>query len=200
MLLVFEFLKSSPAFQLVWSCCVLLCLSTLSCFILLFFFCALSCHLLPLLSLSVHIYVVRVSPYPLLCCFLMLCVFPVLYGFWCFRLPLFSVAFWTSFLPDGIEADFFELLLFLQVDILSATQPFLDKKSRKCEQWAIYKAGCIKEGVNGGIRLHWTQLYTADVPGLLAELDFLALRCHKPLVLHQTLKKMYKKCPSCSKA
>lgn len=75
MLLVFEFLKSSPAFQLVWSCCVLLCLSTLSCFILLFFFCALSCHLLPLLSLSAYIYVVRVSPYPLLCCFLMLCVY-----------------------------------------------------------------------------------------------------------------------------
>lgn len=186
MLLVFEFLKSSPAFQLVWSCCVLLCLSTFSCFILLFFFCALSCHLS-----SPYRRICMLSefpPLPFVVLFLnAMCVFPVLCGFWYFDvLPLFSVAFWTLFLPDCIEADFFELLLFLQVDILSATQPFLDKKSRKCEQWAIYKAGCIKEGVNGAIRLHWTQLYTADVPGLLAELDFLAWRRHKPLVLHQT--------------
>lgn len=136
-----------------------------------------------------HIYICCPSlPLPFVVLFLnAMCVFPVLCAFWYFDvLPLFSVAFWTLFLPDGIKADFFELLLFLQVDILSATQPFLDKKSRKCEQWAIYKAGCIKEGVNGGIRLHGTQLYTADVPGLLAELDFLAWRRHKPLVLHKT--------------
>lgn len=79
-----------------------------------------------------HIYMLSESPLTLCCA---VCVFPVLCAFWYFDvLPLFSVAFWTLFLPDGIKADFFELLLFLQVDILSATQPFLDKKSRKCEQ------------------------------------------------------------------
>lgn len=97
------------------------------------------CLVLPPITspLLIGIYICCPSlPLPFVVLFLnAMCVFPVLCAFWYFDvLPLFSVAFWTLFLPDGIKADFFELLLFLQVDILSATQPFLDKKSRKCEQ------------------------------------------------------------------